>query len=297
MPNFDLSPTVGFNLVLKDYCVSPKILQNCRGLWSTDAINKHNEKIGLATTIWHKDDEEGGLYCLVQGERQFEYHIPATYTENDKKGIKSHINRFNVALKLKIPIYGILKDRRSKNFSSTAIYKLTRREPKENEKHTQVNHFELEDVTQFKEENIENPDRFRKYVESRCRRRYIIEAIESIHVHSVILNKLKERLHNSLPAGEHIYTEYTIDNEQADLVVCRNNSIIAIYEVKTQDTMKKNIRAALGQLVSYSRSITSPVREVKVVSNADIDKDGSDFLEYIGMLFNGSLVVDYICLQ
>lgn len=182
--------------------------------------------------------------------------------------------------------------------SSTSIYKLNIRNSEEGYNGQVIRSFYLENVTHFEERRIENPGLLKFYIENRVRGRYIVETIESTHVHSVVLNKLTESLKNELSDGEFIDTEYKIDNEQADLVIRCKDDVVAIYEVKTQETMKMNIRAALGQLTSYSRVIGNSRKKLVVVSNASVDEEGMNFLKYIRGLFKEkSLMFEYVCLK
>jgi hypothetical protein len=294
MLNFDKSVTEGFNLVLKQYCNSNKKLKNCRQ-WSVYA---DKEKTALVTTIWNKINEDKKLYSLDREGDRYVYRIPIECTEGGNQEGENHIKRFSFALNNNIPIYGILKCRKSGKLSSMGIYKLNARDSGNIGDNQKIRIFDLEDVNRYEEGFIESPNQLKIYIENRFRGRYTTEAIESAHMHSIILNKLTKSLKGKLMEGEVINTEYKIDDEQADLVIIKNNAVTAIYEIKTQDSMKMNIRAALGQLISYSRIIDNPQKRLVIVSNASVDEDGENFLKYVGFLLKEKIIaLEYICLE
>jgi hypothetical protein len=292
MPNFNISAKNGANMVLKEYCKSTKELKSFRQ-WSAYA---DKNKTALITTIWYQENKKHDLFSLISHGDKLLYRVPKIYTFDNNPEGKNHSNRFTYACEKNIPIYGILKSRENNKLSSDRVYKLIQARG-ENFDNQPERSFLLEDVTCFKNELIDNPENFKSYVEMRSREQYVIEAIEYKHVHSEILNNLRESLKINLTPEERIKTEYRICEEQADLVVLKNDNVTSIYEVKTQETMEKNIRAALGQLISYSRILENSHKKIIVVSNAARTEAGEEFLKYVAGLFGSNITLEYICLN
>lgn len=263
----------------------------------------------LITTVWFTGDVvENRLRHVshMDGCDLICYATERISNNSANRLAKSHSIRISEAVKDNIPIFGILKlksrtDPNNERIASNIFFEL--------------NYIDKNTLPSFSQElyifsliprfssigailnilaydDAQTNPLFNKYSEQRQSQSRYIEAANYVHVHSLILNKLIERLKQS---NKRVKAEYSMDGERIDAVTLNpNKTIQTVYEVKTEKTMRLNIRAALGQILSYGLLISGTAKSLIVVSNAVKDDEGISYLRDICKLLGPGVTLDYI---
>ncbi|MDO9479961.1 MAG: hypothetical protein Q8S96_16995 [Hydrogenophaga sp.] len=315
--DFTQSVTSQINVILHTYFKGQPEVRGSRAWWSkiVGEIKGLDGPAGLITSMWYRGVTYEKSYCLtvIDGEVGYFYLIPRSVNVNTKKEReeKTHLKYFN-ACNNKTPIFAYLRLHEElagrygcgQKVASNVHFKLSPFRHDRLCKSHLVYRVEV-DPPHLVDADLPEGDGQHPgfYLEERIRRAQNIEAKKFAHIHSIIINYLIEKLRKDYKNTEFdVLPEHSLflgKKEyigQADVVLKMRNSneICKIFEVKTESTMSENIRAALGQLVSYSRIYQN--REggsLCVVSNVKSDAKGNRFLSHLNKLFGKYLHISY----
>lgn len=313
---FDFSSTVTneINEILSIYFPGEDPVGNFRGWWSK-RIGTKNPPKGLITSMGYGGITYERPYNLttIEGENGFFYFTPKKVDENDRES-STHLKNINSCTN-QVPIYAYLRLNKelarkygiAQRVASNFNFKL---HPISDHRLCKYNHVYKVDVAR---RNIHEADSIgaiefdaeisSSYLEQRILRARNIEAKKIAHKHSILLNELiiilrhKHGCINIFPERSLCLDHDDDSGEyigQADVVLKHENQICQIFEVKTESTMSENIRAALGQLISYGRiSQGKSSLNLCVVSDAKRDAEGECFLKYLNSIFISRLKISY----
>lgn len=275
-------------------------------------MKDNNQTYALIATIWFDGIEQTNRrhhLSLINNKPGIYYITPIVSTSPE--GIH-HANNFATAMEDDLPIFGVLKlsDRLTEMRSEVVRNRSNERIASNCYFALHPVEFEVEDLPSdtyrifeliplsteivgevYRLHNSIEADAINIiYNENRFRQRGVIESAAFSHKHSIILNKFMTEY-----SGGRLVSEFNFEGERIDAVGYKGNVIDKIFEIKTEASMKSNIRSAIGQLLGYSKVIKSKIKNLYVVSNAPIDEEGVAYLSHVRSLLNESSIgLNYI---